>query len=361
MSSKFYLSIFDSSGDQVCRFSDFIELQSYREVNGIGFISFSLSVDHGAIPYISELTKVELYRKDTSIPWYSENVGFILVRKWSFDPVKGKVFSCVAVHPNWILSTRIVAWKAGTADRSKFIAVEAETIAKTLVEFNATGSALASAGRIRDGNYVAWGINVEADGAHGPTIDFYCAYYNLLAALQKLASIGLGDFDMVPYVAGYEFRWYDGQLGTDRSTTTLFAVERGNMAEPVYELDNRDEQTIAIVGGQGEGADRNVVVCQGPGYTITNDIEKFLYATYIETTAGLEADGDRYLLNHQAINSLVFSVLQTYSTQYGLHYFLGDKVTIRNPFTLVDSVGKVIAVNIVLLPEKPEKIEISII
>jgi hypothetical protein len=203
-------------------------------------------------------------------------------------------------------------------------------------------------------------MNVEADAAHGPSIDYYCAYYNLLETLQKLAVIGLGDFDMVPYVAGYEFRWYDGQLGTDRTATTLFAVERGNMANPVYDLDNRAEQTIALVGGQGLGADRNVVVRQGSGYTTTNDIEKFLYATYIATTAGLQAEGDRYLLNHEAINSLKYNILQTYSTQYGLHYFFGDKVTIRNPFTLVDSGGKVTAVSIILLPDKPERIEISI-
>ena len=359
MSSSYYISI-DYHGDQIHRFSNFLELQSYREVNGLGFISFSLSADHSAIADITHLTKISLWRKDTLIPWYLENIGFVLARKWTFDPVKGKVFSCIAVHPNWILATRIVAWKAGTANRSKFTAQKVETIAKTLVNYNATGLALASAGRIRDGNYVAWGMNVEADAFHGPSIDYYCAYYNLLETLQKLAVIGLGDFDMVPYVTGYEFRWYDGQLGTDRSTTTLFSVDRGNIANPVYNLDNRAEQTIALVGGQGEGAARNVVVRQGAGYTTTNDIEKFLYATYIVTTAGLQAEGDRYLLNHEAINSLVFSVLQTYSTQYGLHYFLGDKVTIRNPFTLVDSVGKVTAVTITLLPDKPEKIEISI-
>jgi len=41
MSSSYYLSI-DYHGDQIARFSDFLYLHSYREVNGIGFISFSL-------------------------------------------------------------------------------------------------------------------------------------------------------------------------------------------------------------------------------------------------------------------------------------------------------------------------------
>ena len=268
------------------------------------------------------------------------------------------MLTCIAVHPNWILSTRHVAFKAGTENYSKFTTQKVESIAKVLVKFNVTGFALAIYGRIRDGNYTAWGINVEADGAHGPWIDYCCAYYNLLETLQKLAVIGLGDFDMVPYVSGYEFRWYDGQLGTDRTTTTLFAVERGNMANPVYSLDNRSEQTIALVGGQGEGVNRNVVVRQGSGYSITNDIEHFLHATHIVTTAGLESFGDRYLLNHKAINSFTFDVLQTPSTQYGLHYFLGDKVTIRNPFTLVDTATKVVATTIILLPYEPENIKI---
>jgi len=121
MSSSYYLSI-DYHGDQIARFSDFLDLHSYREVNGIGFISFSLSVDHLAIPNIEHLTKISLWRKDTSIPWYLENFGFILSRKWSFDPIKGKLLTCIAVHPNWILSTRYVAWKAGTVNRSNFTA-----------------------------------------------------------------------------------------------------------------------------------------------------------------------------------------------------------------------------------------------
>ena len=359
MASSYYLSI-DYHGDQISRFSDFIDLQSYREVNGIGFISFSLSADHLAVSNIEHLTKISLWRKDTSVPWYLENFGFVLSRKWSHHLTYGNILTCIAVHPNWILSTRHVAWKAGTVNRSKFTAQKVETIAKTLVLYNATGVATVANGRIRDGSYVAWGMNVEADGAHGPTIDYYCAYYNLLETLQKLSVIGVGDFDMVSYVAGYEFRWYDGQLGTDRTTTTLFAVERGNMANPVYALDNRAEQTIALVGGQGEGAARNVVVRQGSGYSITNDIEHFLYATHIVTTAGLQSEGDRYLLNHKAINSLSFDVLQTFSTQYGLHYFLGDKVTIRNPYTLVDAIAKVTSVSISLRPYEPDSIKISL-
>ena len=85
-----------------------------------------------------------------------------------------------------------------------------------------------------------------------------------------MVAIGLGDFDVVPYDTGYEFRWYTGQLATVRTANILFAVERGNMANPVYKLDNREEKTIAIVGGQGLGAVRNVIVRQGSGYTTTS-------------------------------------------------------------------------------------------
>jgi len=359
MTSSYYLSI-DYHGVQIGRFSDFIDLQSYREVNGIGFISFSISADHLAIPDLVHLTKVSLWRKDTLIPYYLENYGFILSRKWSFHPTLGRILTCIAVHPNWILSTRIVAWKSGTIDRSKFTNQRVETIAKTLLLYNATGLALASAGRIRDGNYVAWDMNVEANAFRGPLIDYFCSYYNLLETLQKLSVIGVGAFDMVPYVAGYEFRWYDGQLGTDRSTTVFFAVEFGNIANPVYSLDNRTEETIAIVGGQGEGAARNVAVRQGSGYSITNDVEKFLYATYIVTTAGLESEGDRYLLNHKSISSFTFDVIQSYSCLYGLHYFLGDKISIRNPFTQLITPAFIVSSSISLLPFEPDNITISV-
>jgi hypothetical protein len=196
---------------------------------------------------------------------------------------------------------------------------------KTLVQYNAGASATTANGRIRDG--VIEGITVAADGGFGNVISKGCAYENLLEALQKIAAIGGGDFDLVKTgAATWQFRWYTGQRGTDRTDSVLFALERGNMAAPEYTHDRVDERTVAIVAGQGEESDRAVEVRTGPDYAADNDIETFVEASDLTTTAGLQSRGDTELEESRARQQFEFAVLQTPGCFYGVHYGLGDLV-----------------------------------
>ena len=121
---------------------------------------------------------------------------------------------------------------------------------KTLVSYNAGSSATAGNSRLRTGTIS--GLTVEADGANGNTLDWFCAYDNLLESLQKLAAIAGGDFDLAQTAVGaWQFRWHTGQLGTDRTATAIFALERSNMANPQDQLLRTVEKTACIVGGKG--------------------------------------------------------------------------------------------------------------
>lgn len=362
MSSSYYLAVFDTDSNQVERFADVIELTSYSRVNVPGYIEFVISASHAAIANISHLTLIKLYRKNTDLAliWTLENYGFVLSRAWSYDPALGFVFKVIAVHPLWLLSTRHIAWKAGAVNRSKFTSQPAETIAKALVTYNITSAATIAAGRECDGSLTPMPVTVQADAGSGESLEWYCAYQNLLETLQQLASVGGGDFNLVPSGSGYEFRWYNCQLGTDRSSSVLFSSERGNLANPIYSLDRREEKTVAIVGGQGEGPLRMVAIRQGLDYATHNASEAFLYAVHIATWSGLQSHADRYLLRKRAVPVLSFDVVQTASQFYGLHYFVGDLVTVRNPFTLVDTVSKVAEVTINLKLDSPERVKVKL-
>jgi len=301
--------------------------------------------------------QVIVYRRNPAMglaTWTADFWGLFRAQKRSYsdhDLFEGR---CPGILT--MLGWRVVAWMAGTANRSNFQNAKAETVMKTLVSYNAGGNATTGNGRIRNGTIT--GISVQADGAGGNTISIDCAYTNLLETLQKLAPIAGGDFDLVKTGAqAWEFRWYAGQRGTDRTATLLFALERGNMAEPVYEYDRLDEATVAIVAGQGEGADRAVVVRTGPDYAAGNDIETFVDARNNTTTDGLNASGDAKLQDARARQQFGYRVVQTPGCAYGVHYGLGDLV--KAQYGPVNVAQKIVGVTVSLDRDGAEKIDVE--
>jgi len=195
-------------------------------------------------------------------------------------------------------------------------------------------------------------ITVEADGAGGAALNWYCHGDNLLESLQKLAMLAGDDWNLVKTGANaFEFRYYAGQMGTDRTASVFFSVALDNMGDPVYRYDRSKEGTVAAVWGQGEEDLRDYVTREGPDFSTANDVEFYVSATQVDygDTAGLNAAGDQACDEARAREVFSFRALQNLSSIYQVHYGLGDLVTARNPFTgsevAVKVVGVVLGVN----------------
>jgi hypothetical protein len=338
--NKYRLDFCLANGTKFAEVTDFEWLVCMTEVNGTGYMQAQLRGDHTAISSLEHKSQIELWRNDVdnAIDWYRYFGGLYLGQRREMPDAA--IFQLSAPGFLDMLSWRIVAWPAGTANRSAFTGAKAETILKTLVDYNAGANATIVNGRLRAG--VITGINLEADGAHGNTLDWNCAYDELLKTLQKMATVAGGDFDLVKTAAAtWELRWYTGQRGTDRTATVTFATERGNMGEPVYTYSRTNEKTVCIVGGKGEGAARKIVVRTGADYSASNDRELFYNGSGEDTTAALNSAGDKALAGKQAREEFGFKVLQTPACTFNLHYFLGDKVTVVNPFTGASSPQKI--------------------
>lgn len=358
MPIEYRIDIKDPAGVIQAVVTDYLELSYSKQVNHPGLLTFAINGDHPAFSLLSHKSQVEVWRRNTamSVPWYCDFYGLYLGLGREFTNKDTAYISCPGQM--WFLSTRRIAWYAGTLDRSKFTTDPAETVMKTLVNYNACAAATVVNGRIRDGAIT--GLSIEADGANGNTVDWFCSYDNLLESLQKLADIAGGDFDLVKTGAqAWEFRWYTGQLGTDRSATVKFALLLGNMALPRYERDRVEEKTVAIVGGQGEEAARTVVVRTGPDYAADNNVETFVDARDVSTAAGLNSRGDRELEGTRATEDFSFSVLQTPSCYYGRHYFLGDLVTVNRWFDNTDVAQKIDSINVAFNQNGEETIDIG--
>jgi hypothetical protein len=326
-----------------------LSLTYRKQVNAPGLLVFTLNADDAAAGLLEHRGIVEVWRKDTGVAWYRDFTGLILRRHYRYTDRNVVTVYCPGVI--WLLGTRHVLYYAGTANKSEFTSDAAETIASTLVKLNATAAATTTAGRLRNGAISV--LSAEAAGTAGNTLDWQCAYDNLLETLQTLAQAGGGDFDVVQTGdAAFEWRWYDGQLGTDRSATVTFALEYGNMAAPEYDYDRRNEVGIVVVLGQGEESSRATVICTSGD----SDVELTADARDVTTTAGLSARGEAKLVNNAAVQEFGFATVRTESCLYGLHYFLGDLVTARYG-PVVEVTRKVTGVSVTLDEKGREVIE----
>lgn len=347
-----------NAGSEFARIDDFEYCSLERVVNGISRIEVRLRKK----AYTSSLqhkTVVELYRRDPAngVAWGRIFNGYLLAQRWeSSDP--GDYVTLRAYGANYLLATRIVAWKAGTASRSVFTAAKAETIMKTLVDYNAGPNATTGNGRIRTGTIT--NLSIQSDGAGGNTVDWACAYDNLLDTLQRLAKIAGGDFAVVsdlaaatPYI---QFRYYPGQLGSDLTASVLFSTGLGNLTDISWLSDQSNEVTVAIVGGDGEGDLRNITTVQdATRYSSANDVEAFVNASDITTANGRTDRGKKRLAELAPVTDFKFRALQTPSTVPYKHFTLGDKVAVLNPYNGLTYTAKVPRMVTTFYPDGEEK------
>lgn len=329
MTTQYQLRILSRAGAIQHIVTDMLALSYVREVNAPGVLVFDLQAEHRAIADLQLDSQVEVWRRNLAqgIDWYCDFWGFWRGEERRANADGERRYRAFCPGQMDLLSRAIVAYPAETANRSLFSSVAAETIAKTLVRRNAMVDGSVADGRVRQA--MNRGIVLEGDAGRGNVLSIGCAWRRLLDVLQDVALLGDGDFDLVKFGATqWELRWYAGQLGTDRQASVIFALNWGNVANPVLRRDHLEERTVAIVGGQGQEAARTIVTRTGANYDATyNLVETFVDQRQLSTTAALQAAGDAALKAAQTRDDMTFGVLQVPQTLYGRHYFLGDLVT----------------------------------
>lgn len=361
MTVAYQLRVYDRAGVIQSVITDFLHLAYTKEVNAAGMCEFSLPPEHRAIGMLQIDSTVEVWRAnpERGIAWQQDFLGLFRYEERTADSDGQRRYLARCPGILHLLARPIIAYRSETNTRSTFTNIKAETIAKTLVRYNATADGTTGDGRIRQAETL--GVTLEPDAARGNALDFACAWQNLLSSLQKNASVGGGDFDLVNTAAPtqYEFRWYAGQRGANRSAAVVFSLKHGNMANPTLTRDWLDERTIVMVGGRGADADRTVISRTGPMYTAGyRATELFVSAPQYTTVAGLQAVGDTLLHERRTRDMLTFDVLQAPQSLYGRDYFLGDLVT--GVFEDVTAIKKIQQISIALAPTGEETIQIRL-
>ena len=221
------------------------------------------------------------------------------------------------------MADRLVIPDAGQA-HDRQTAVAAETAMKHYVTEHA-GSGAPAARQVPD-------LNVVASGAAGAAVTVAGRYqyvFDIVAQIGLLTGIG---WEVTYNPSTDQFDW-DVIVGVDRSASVFFDFAFETL-ERWEELDSiLESKTVAVVAGQGEGEDREVVTrFQGGEPTGFARREAFLDARDIELgqTAELNSRGDAFLAAAAGETRLEAAIHQYGAFRYGEEWDLGDLVTVRN-------------------------------
>jgi len=323
------------------------------QVNDALPLVFALNADDPEAAVMAEMDIFEVMLRNKILGIQDVDGGFVrvyvgILRDWDMstndDGITTMEYRCPG--ENHILSWRSVLYPANTNNRSSFSAAAAETLYKTLVQYNLTSDASVANGRQRNGDLLpgmGYDVTNAAPGGLGNPISAAFMGGNVLGVMQKLAEQAGGDFAL-RWQGGdaWEFEFYLGQLGQDKSSgaeRVLFSMNTDTMSKP--RLQRRGARaTAATAAGQGEDDLRMIEVVTGPDYAADYDFEMFVDARNEKTAAGVAFRGEQKLEETRIEEALSFGVLQTSRQFYSPVPVIGRKTYKTGDLVLVDYGGE---------------------
>ena len=270
------------------------------------------------------------------------------LRKWGWSQDEGgeEVFALRGYEPNHLLTRRVVADYAETADHSLFATEYADDIMKTLVT-DAIADATAPRLTVTAGTR-AWGdLSVAADLSAGPQISIAVAFQRLLtlsgggalASIAKAASKAGTEmyFRIAPHTLSsdavtWQFRTQTGQPMTNRTSgalQVLFDADAGTLTDWSLTYDYSEEENYIYALGQGDESNRNVQQrYDAARYKASywNRCEATAEARQAERDAAVQAAGDAALEEGRPRIQLTGTPVSRPGQEFLRHWGWGDKV-----------------------------------
>lgn len=171
-------------------------------------------------------------------------------------------------------------------------------------------------------------VLASIDQGRGTAVTVSARFQALPALLEQIAlQSGLGwdvtyNFDEQNFV-------FDALDGTDRSAEILLSPRLGNCLVSGYRASLPDSPTLAIVAGQGEAQDREIVeIGTATGW---DRREVFVDARDCDATDALTARGEEKLAEVGETTTLEIEYIPTPTYRYGTDFDLGDLIKAEYP------------------------------
>lgn len=360
MAPMYTVSIYDSAGVLKAISQDYTSLQIAKAVNAPDAAVLTYNINDAFVDqFLSNGAIIEILREDTAAGISATTEFSGIIRRVTRTYAEQNIIEVMALGMLDILRQRVIAYKAGILNRSKYVSVPAEQIIKNLFNYNVNVQATTANGRALNGTIT--GMNTTASAGTGNVLSLECAYANLLSTMQDVADAGGGDFSLTYTApASWLLTWHLGQLGTDRTATVRLSVPLGTVGELVVDFDRVDDFNAVIVGGTGEGAARLVATRPASLPTGLSLREKFVDAKSQKKSAiaSLQALGTSVLVRERKRREYSATLLQNAALRYGRDYFIGDLVTILWGTTTVTQ--KIVGVDLSFSADGKESVDVSL-
>jgi hypothetical protein len=328
--------------EKVAIFDNPLKLSYTKEVNGIGSFSFSISLldSRTAIFYVDSIVEIQRSIPGMGVTRYTDFVGLCRGFKSEVSSDGSQIFTVSGLGLNDLLARTIINYSAATIKSYKL--APSETVMKEYVDENC--GPLATLFWERKTNGVLPNFSVEASTGAGIEWEGDRAFENLLDVLISVAKFSSIDLAVNWSVTGgFVFQTFLNQLGADRSTVgmdrttgkngagnvpVIFSLENGTMSDISLNYDRSGECNSVSVLGEGDGATRLIQVRTKP--TIADS--PYNRREVARPLSGFENEmqvyGDEVLEEAAAVEIITITPISQPSLLYGVHYFLGDRVSI---------------------------------
>jgi len=331
MAVEYNVYIYNSSNVLQGLISNFSDINIAKTVNGYDILSIRVPYDSPLKQYLATDSRIEVYRANVElgIPLTKEFSG--IVTKTTFTYGRQKWLDVVAFGWEYILSYRVVAYNEDKQNHSEWRAKPASTIINDLVVKNLGVDSVTSGIADRAVSGLITGVSGTTTGLGNVLTVADMSYKNVLTAIQDVALLGNVDFDFSWNPNGtYTLLVGSPTLGSDRRGVVTLSVDNGTINNFSRTTDKTQSFTQAIVRGQGTANATIRAVRPSPPLTQLNSKEAYFDVSSMgNDVAYLNAYGDMKLQEiAKKIEVIDIDVQQTPSALYGLHYFIGDLVSV---------------------------------
>ncbi len=336
---------------------DPFEFEFSRVLNGYGFGKFVVAFDEVLFNLVGVDYQVHVYRA-----WDGGQLSL-----YNAYLIRNKAATDFATHEQEmtfrgpdireLLARRIVAFAADSSQALK--TDNADDMMKAIVDENLGASAAAARDISGDG------LSIQADSATGASITKAFAWKNVLTTLQQIADtsaiagtpiyfdFALSVSDPVTGALAFEFQTFGDFADRDIRSSTIpgvaFSKEFGNLAMVHYEEDYVTEANYIYAGGQGTGAQREVVEVSDSdriNASIFNRRELFANASGASTTAGITGIANERLNDKRPRKIAHAELLDTDDTTFVKDWDVGSLVTVRAFGQSFDELIKAVSVQL---------------
>jgi len=334
---SYFIDVATPQGVRIAEMDNFLALNYARTINDFGVMTLDLDPD----------TDRSLFRLDGRLGIWRQpsggGLGLEMDTVWLVRNTKRVMTAkgerrlrITALSAAWLLTGRIVAYNAGSAQATK-TATEADDLMKAFVRENMGALATDT-----DRDWTAM-VTVAADETLGVVVDKACARRNLLPVFQEICDQAsqLGYpvyFDVVcPTYGALEFRTWTGQRGADRRASSanplILSPEMGAISESEYEEDYINEATYTYAGGDGLEALREIEEASDTariGSSPFGRRELFRDARQGSTGDSLTAEAEAALYAARPRRIYRASLTDTEQVRYGRDWQWGDRITVQD-------------------------------